>query len=313
MIEEKIVGGILGVVTGDALGLPVQFLSRAEVRQNPVTEMRGGGAFDMQAGSWSDDSSLSLCLMESLTKCGYDLRDIADRCVKWYRDGYMTPFGESFDIGGATSDAMENLIKGVSPLESGPADERDNGNGSLMRILPAAIYFAELPDQELIRKICDISKMTHGHPRSQLGCSLYAFFVKALLAGENPAAAYQTMRIKAPSIFKDTSLEHELQHYKRLTNNSLPELNDKEINSSGYVVDTLEAAIWCFLTTNSFKEALLRAVNLGLDTDTVGAVTGGLAGVYYGLAGIPIEWLSKISKIDEIMELSRKFANVVEG
>jgi ADP-ribosylglycohydrolase len=312
MKDDRVVGGILGVVTGDALGLPVQFLSRSQVRKNPVTEMRGGGAFDTPPGTWSDDSSLTLCLTESLILSGYDLRDIADRFVKWYRDGYMTPFGQPFDIGYATSVAIGRLMKGLSPFESGPAGEEDNGNGSLMRILPAAIYFSNLPERELIEKICEVSKITHGHPRSQLGCSLYALFIKGLLAGENPGAAYRNMSIKAHTVFEGTQLENELLYYKRLIDNISPELYEDEIKSTGYVVDTLEAATWCFLTTNSFKEALLKAVNLGLDTDTVGAVTGGLAGVYYGLEGIPEEWLSMIIKKDEILEASRKFANVVK-
>lgn len=313
MNEERIVGGIIGVVIGDALGLPVQFLSRTEVRQNPVTGMQGGGAFEMPPGTWSDDSSLTLCLVESLVTKGYDLNDIAGRFVRWFRVGYLTPFGFSFDIGRATELAMTRLIKGIDPLEAGPADERDNGNGSLMRILPAAIYFAHLPDQELINKVSDISKITHGHPRCQLGCVLYALFVKALFAGESLHEAYEYMRVKAREIIEPSGLGRELKYYKRLMDGNLPHLFEDDIQSSGYVVDTLEAAVWCFLTTRSFEEALLKAVNLGLDTDTVGAVTGGLAGLYYGLTGIPQEWQSLIIKKDEILDLSRQFARVVMG
>ncbi len=309
---EKIVGGILGVVTGDALGLPVQFLSRDEVKSNSVTGMRGGGAFNTPAGTWSDDSSLTLCLAESLVEKGYDTNDIADRFVRWFRDGYCTPLGYSFDIGQATAIAMNNLIKGVTPLEAGPAGENNNGNGSLMRILPAAIYYAHLSDPELIEKICEVSRITHGHPRSQLGCSLYALYVKELLAGKNPESAYQDLRVKVQTVFGGFELEKELGYYQCLTKGRLPKLSEDEIESTGYVVHTLEAAIWCFMTTGSYKEAIIKAVNLGLDTDTVGAVAGGLAGVYYGLAGIPSEWLSKIIKKDWIMDLSRKFASVVE-
>lgn len=311
MNEERVVGGILGVITGDALGLPVQFLTRTEVRQNPVIEMRGGGAFDTPPGTWSDDGSLTLCLVKSLIENGYDLKDIAERFVRWFQDGYCTPFGQSFDIGHATRVAMRRLIKGSLPLEAGPADEGNNGNGSLMRILPAVLYFSHLPDAEMIKKVCEVSKITHRHPRSQLGCSLYALFVKGLLAGESPDVAFENLRVHGQEVFKGTELQRELIYYKRLIDGTLPQLNEDEIESSGYVVHTLEAAVWCLLTTRSYKEALLKAVNLGLDTDTVGAVTGGLAGVYYGLAGIPEEWMTKIIKRSEILDLGREFTQVI--
>lgn len=312
MKEERIIGGILGVVAGDALGLPIQFLSRTEVRQNPVTEMRGGGAFDTPPGTWSDDGSLTLCLVKSLIEKGYDLSDIAERFVRWFQDGYFTPFDQSFDIGYSTRVAMRRLIKGVLPLEAGPADEGNNGNGSLMRILPAALYFCHLPDTEMIERVCEISKITHGHPRSQLGCSLYALFVKDLFLGKSPEEAYINLQDKGKEVFRGTVLQSELIHYRRLIEGTLPQLNEDEIESSGYVVHSLEAAIWCFLTTRSYKEALLKAVNLGLDTDTVGAITGGLAGVHYGLKGIPEEWLTPIIKYPDILELGRKFVRVIE-
>lgn len=313
MKEERVVGGILGVVTGDALGLPVQFLSRAQIKLQPVTIMQSGGAFDTPVGTWSDDSSLTLCLTESLVEAGYDVNDIADRFVRWYRDGYCTPFGRSFDIGHATTVAMKRLIKGVPPLEAGPVDEDSNGNGSLMRILPAVVYFAHLPNNELVKKVCQVSQITHGHPRSQLGCCLYALLVKDLLAGKSPDVAYQNMRVKAQELFTESKLGQELKYYNRLIDGSLPQLFEDEIKSSGYVVYTLEAAIWCFLTTQSFEDAILKAVNLGIDTDTVGAIAGGLAGVYYGFSSIPENWLTQLVQYQKILDLSRKFAGVVAG
>jgi ADP-ribosyl-[dinitrogen reductase] hydrolase len=302
----------MGVVTGDALGLPVQFLSREEVQSESITGMRGGGTFDMPAGTWSDDSSLTLCLTESLVEKGYDLNDIAERFVNWFQDGYCTPFAYAFDIGNATCEAMRNLIKGVAPLEAGPANTDNNGNGSLMRILPAAIYFAHLQDRELCQKICEVSKITHGHPRSLLGCSLYALYVKELLAGNKPETGYGNLQAKAQTLFQGSKLEKELVFYDRLIRGGLAELPEVEIESSGYIVHTLEAALWSFLITNSYKGAVLKAVNLGLDTDTVGAVTGGLAGIYYGLTGIPEEWIAVVIKKDGILELARKFAEIEE-
>lgn len=236
---------------------------------------------------------------------------MADRFIRWYRGGYCTPFSQSFDIGNATRESMERLMRGISPLEAGPSHEHSNGNGSLMRILPAAMYFAHQSDEEMIDKVCKISKITHGHPRSQLGCALYALFVKELLLGKSSKEAYQNLQRKGKAVFKGSELEGELIAYRRLLDGTLPQCQEKEIESSGYVVHTLEAAVWCLLTTQSSQEALLKAVNLGLDTDTVGAVTGGLAGVYYGLAGIPEEWKAQIIKCADIMDLSREFAKVV--
>ncbi|KAF1084747.1 ADP-ribosyl-(dinitrogen reductase) glycohydrolase [Sporotomaculum syntrophicum] len=312
MKREQIIGGILGVITGDALGLPVQFLSRQDVQKNPIKEMTGYGTFNTPPGTWSDDSSLTLCLVETLSSQGYDLTAIGQNFVRWFAAGHWTPFGRAFDIGGATWEAMENLSSGVEPLLAGPAGERNNGNGSLMRILPAAIYFAGEEDSELVQKICAISRITHGHPRSQLACCLYALLVKELLNGKSPVAAYAALQQKAATIFPGKALAGELPHFERVLAGTLPVEPEERIKSSGYVVDTLEAAIWCLLNESSFAATLLTAVNLGEDTDTVGAVTGGLAGVYYGLTCIPDVWLKAIIHIDEIKSLCAQFVSSIK-
>lgn len=309
---DRIIGGILGVIVGDALGLPVQFLTRDEVLKKPVTGMRGYGTFNYPAGTWSDDGSLTLCTVESLTRVGYDPVDLSERFLKWFDSGYLTPFEQAFDIGRTTAEAMTQLKRGVRPLEAGPKDEYSNGNGSLMRILPAALYFSELPDGELIQKLSEISRVTHGHPRSQLGCALYGLFVKALLAGESPVKAYETLRKKAQILFSGTELAKELKAYQRMLDGSLLDLPEEKIYSSGYVVDTLEASLWCLLQALDFNETLLKAVNLGEDTDTVGAVTGGLAGVYYGYRDIPTEWINGLIKKDQILEQVACFINVYQ-
>lgn len=311
--KEKISGGILGVVVGDALGLPVQFLSREEVRQNPIKGMTGYGTFNTPPGTWSDDSSLTLCLAESLCEAGYDLQDIARRFIRWYKEGHWTPFGYAFDIGGATHRAISRLMAGVDPLNAGPADEWSNGNGSLMRILPAVLYFAELKEQEMFNKICQISRITHGHPRSRLACCLYALVVTGLLKGNGPAAAYEYMMQVANKAFNDSDLGGELSHFERILSGALPGLPESAIKSSGYVVDTLEAALWCLLNNNNFADTLLAAVNLGDDTDTVGAVTGGLAGVHYGYGSIPEDWARKLIRFEEIEDLVERFAGACDG
>lgn len=306
-LKDRIKGGVFGVIVGDALGIPVQFLTREEVLNNPITGMRGYGTFNYPAGTWSDDGSLTLCTVESLTLAGYNLNDLSERFLKWFDIGYLTPFDESFDIGRTTAEAMAQLKCGVSPLEAGPKDEHSNGNGSLMRILPAALYFSELSDGEFIRKLSEVSRVSHGHPRSQLGCVLYGFFVKSLIEGVSPVKAYQALREKAQIVFSESELGKELEAYQRILDGSLLDMPNEKINSSGYVVDTLEASIWCLLQTHNFKETLLKAVNLGDDTDTVGAVTGGLAGVYYGYTKIPTEWIKVLIKQDQILKLISSF------
>ena len=301
----------MGVIIGDALGLPVQFMTKTEIRKNPITDMTGGGAFGLEPGAWSDDSSLTLCLAESLSEMGYNPADIARRFVQWYRDGYMTPLGVSFDIGGTTTVAMERLINGIAPFEAGPTDVESNGNGSLMRILPATIFFAHESADTMIHKICEVSKITHGHPRSQLACSLYSLFVKELLTGSSPQKAYETMRIKSQIMFVDSELGKELSHFQRIISGELPNLSEREIRSGGYVVESLEAALWSFLTTSSFKDAVLTAVNLGWDTDTVGAIAGSMAGVYYGFSSIPANWLRKLLGYEKILSLTNHFTEQV--
>ncbi|HEX3015202.1 MAG TPA: ADP-ribosylglycohydrolase family protein [Desulfobacteria bacterium] len=312
MQEDSLVGGIFGVVIGDALGLPVQFEARDKLSGHPITDMRGGGVFGLPAGAWSDDSSLTLCLVESLCEVGYNPEDIAARFIRWYRQGYWTPFGESFDIGRTTANAIDLLIDGADPLEAGLTDEHSNGNGSLMRILPAIIYFAGASDEELLEKVCEISRITHGHPRAQLGCCLYALVIKELLSGKSPSEAYQGMQFKAAGIFAGTPLAEELSYYERVISGALPRLPEREIKSSGYVVHTLEAALWSFLTNHSFRETLIAAVNLGEDTDTVGAVSGGLAGVYYGINSIPANWLNALIRYADIQALVQRFALAVK-
>jgi ADP-ribosylglycohydrolase len=310
MKEVRVIGGVLGVIIGDIVGLPVQFLTRSTVKKNPVEDIRTWEE-GLPKGIFSDDGSLTLCLVDSMVNVGYDLNDLARRFLKWYQEGYMTSYGEAFDIGGTTSVAMDRLIEGVSPLRAGPAEGRDNGNGSLMRILPAALYFAHLPDTELIKRVCEVSKITHGHPRSLLGCCIYAIMAKRLFAGDTPYEAYQCLQRTAPELFKETVMKDELKHYHRILDGRLPELQEDEISSSGYVVHTLEAAMWAFLTTKNFKEAILKVVNLGDDSDTTGAVCGGLAGIYYGKHGIPEDWIRTMVKRDKIIPLVEKFAKIV--
>ena len=305
--------GMLGLIVGDALGVPVEFMSRTELMKNPVTGMREYGTHHQPMGTWSDDSSMALAELDSIRTVGtIDYTDMMERFSRWCMHGEYTPFGEVFDIGIATSRALMNYAKGIAPLESGGKTEWDNGNGSLMRILPVCLYLFErqkkvcTSENESIYMIHAVSALTHAHVRSQMACGIYYFLVKAILEEEGSLEnrlqkgmdrAYQYYR-------QDLSNHRELENYKRLADLSEFKENPKEgIKSSGYVVDTLEAAVWCLLHSHSYKETVLMAVNLGEDTDTIGAVAGGLAGLYYKEEGIPQEWIQVIQRREWIEEV----------
>lgn len=305
--------GMLGLIVGDALGVPVEFMSRTELMKNPVTGMREYGTHHQPRGTWSDDSSMALAELDSIRTVGtIDYTDMMERFSRWCMYGEYTPFGEVFDIGIATSRALMNYAKGIAPLESGGKTEWDNGNGSLMRILPVCLYLFKrqkkvcTSENESIYMIHAVSALTHAHVRSQMACGIYYFLVKAILEEEGSLEnrlqkgmdrAYQYYR-------QDLSNHRELENYKRLADLSEFKENPKEgIKSSGYVVDTLEAAVWCLLHSHSYKETVLMAVNLGEDTDTIGAVAGGLAGLYYKEEGIPQEWTQVLQRREWIEEV----------
>ena len=291
---------LLGIAIGDALGLPVQFLDREVVAKNPVTTMIGYGQFNVPAGTWSDDSSLSLCLAESLCK-GYDLSDIANNFVKWMFEGFWTPFNKAFDIGKTTYFAVVNLRNGVSPYLAGMDRERDNGNGSLMRILPLVPYILNVEPEERYKIIGEVSSLTHRHPRSILACIVLC------------EKAYQTMQQTLLQLLKREMFIEEDVPFKRLVGlsyNEFKAIELKDIRSTGYVIDTLEASLWCIFNTSNFKDAVLKAVNLGDDTDTVGAITGGLAGIIYGNDSIPSEWINVLARKDDIIELANRLDSV---
>mgnify|MGYP002682073547 FL=1 len=305
-MKDKILGGLWGAITGDALGVPVEFKSRQEVRRNPVATMRGYGTFNLPPGSWSDDSSLMLCTTESLLN-GFDTGLMGKLFIRWLSDAYWTPWGDVFDVGGATHSAIKRMIRGIPPEEAGVDNERDNGNGSLMRILPVAIYFASSPD--LLNNIHRASSLTHRHTRSLIACGIYALMVSALLQDKSPYDSYIHAIENAKKSYDNRPYSNELVHFKRILTGNIHKLPEDEIQSSGYVVHTFEASIWCMLNSNTFTEAVLKAVNLGDDTDTTGIVTGGLAGIHYGIDEIPEEWINTIARKDDIGRLFKGFVN----
>ena len=311
ILRERMLGALWGALAGDALGVPVEFMSRATVRQNPVCGMRGFGTHRQPAGTWSDDSSLLLCAAESLVeRDGFDSADLAQRFIAWERVGVWTPYGEVFDIGIATAQAIGRLRSGVAPESAGGADDYSNGNGSLMRILPMALWYHERPAAELAALVQRASSLTHRHPRAQMACVFYCLIVQALLGGAAPNAAYDVARKAFAVLYETPPFVQERDRFQALEKGRLRFFADEEIESSGYVMHTLTASIWCLLTSFSFEDAVLKAVNLGGDTDTTGTVTGGLAGTHFGLSAMPSNWRTTLARHEEITEL---FTRLVEA
>ena len=309
--------GVFGVVTGDALGCPVQFESREEVAEHPVTGMRGEGTFNLPAGSWTDDSSLTLALLDSLCETGSpDLKHVMENFVAWLDDGKFTPYGYAYDIGYGTMRAIENYKRNGDPYLCGGRDESNNGNGSLMRIMPACLYCCAkgLEEEEAVRLISAVGSLTHAHLRANIACALYWFMIREVLKRTGGLAERLQAGLDRGFAYYDGNPENgeELKHYRRLRDlDAFAKVPAEEIRSSGYVVDTLEAVVWSLVTTDSFRETLLKAVNLGKDTDTVGAIAGGLAALYYGYDAIPPEWIDVLKRKEWIEELCGKAERVI--
>lgn len=271
-IAKKIKSVVLGHAVGDALGVPVEFCEREALDENPVTDMVGYGTYPYPAGSWSDDTSMSITALDSLADGKLNFDDIMIRFGEWYYNDKYTPTGEMFDVGNTCSFAIDNYFAYHKPIGvCGLAGERDNGNGSLMRIHPFALMAwcrSELRgDWETI--IEKASALTHAHERSKLGCKIYTLILFHLL--DHPSRASVKLALNMARCRYIANPEY--CHYKRLLTTGFERLPRDEIKSTGYVVDTLEAAVWCLLTTNSYRECVLKAVNLGDDTDTVAAFT----------------------------------------
>lgn len=307
-LQTKFRNGIYGVAIGDALGTPVQFCSREELRRYPITGIKDDGTYRLPAGTWSDDTSMSLALAESLGRLNdIDYEDVMDNFVKWNNCGKFTPDGKAFDQGHVCLTAIEKwtnrkeLCWPEKAVDCGLTAFEDNGNGSLMRILPIAFYiYAKYGKKSYLHGdiVRNISKLTHAHPISQFACEFYCNMIYQMLG--NPELSkkhiFQNAKDVMQKIWKVPELKNDKDELKdvfdRLYDSDFDTVPDEKIQSSGFVVHSLEAAIWCFLNTNNYCDCTLKAVNLGEDTDTIAAIAGGLAGVFYG--EIPKEWVDEL-------------------
>ena len=298
---------IHGFIAGDALGVPVEFESRESLKEKPVVGYREYGTHHMPKGTWSDDTSMTLATLDSLSH-GFDYEDIMQKFCAWIDRAEYTATAEVFDIGNSTSEALKRYKNGTSALTSGCSGESDNGNGSLMRILPMAIYVKYKMPKASLKDRLDIihkcSSLTHAHLRSQMACGIYAYLIMKLLDYPAKGLIPEFLNEALDYYAEEPQFAGELQHFQRLRNNELSSLTEDSILSSGYVVHTLEAAIWAVIKGTSFDEAVLKAVNLGNDTDTVAAVAGSIAACVYD---VPEETVKPLLKINYIDSLCRNF------
>lgn len=284
--KDRLAGGLLGLLIGDALGVPYEFHAAAALPPRTQLELQPPAGFErahdgVAPGTWSDDGAQALCLLASLQHCAsLDLRDFANRLVNWADHGYLAVDAQVFDIGIQTARAIGRLRQGVAPAQAGPAGEYDNGNGSLMRVLPLALWHRG-DDGELVHLAAQQSLPTHGHARAQIACAFYCLWARAELRGLGDSWAWAEAvlrRTAAAAGLPAAELERVLDPH-----------NAAQVRGSGYVIDTLWSARQS-LAEADYAGCVRAAIALGNDTDTTAAVAGGIAGIRHGLAGIPAPW-----------------------
>jgi len=283
---ERIRGGLYGLLIGDALGVPYEFSSPANIPERHLIEMSPPSGFArahraVPAGTWSDDGAQALVLLDSLVTCSsLDLKHFSDGLLAWYQSGFMTPDGHVFDVGIQTMHALENYARNGDPLTCSPSDDWSNGNGSLMRTLPCAFVLTPT-STDIIARARQQSIPTHAHLRSQLACALYSLMAWQLVEGKTP--------IEALDYAQDT-LEEAVHPTERFELGIVLDGRLEPSKGSGYVVDSLWSAIRCVLATSNYEDCLRNAISLGNDTDTTACIAGGLAGILYGEQGMPVRW-----------------------
>ncbi|HNC86295.1 MAG TPA: ADP-ribosylglycohydrolase family protein [Agitococcus sp.] len=291
-LQDKYEGCLLGLACGDAVGTTVEFKQRGSFA--PVTDMVGGGSFDLKAGQWTDDTSMALCLAHSLLEQkGFDAKDQMDRYLRWYQEGYMSSKGYCFDIGLTILGALKNYALHQNPY-AGSEHPRTAGNGSIMRLAPVPLYYLSSLEQT-IHFAAESSRTTHAAEEAVESAKLFAVLIRMALLGHD-----KKQILFENEFYSNTTTVNDLAQ------GDYVDKEEKHIKGSGYVINSLEAALWCFAHTNSFEQAVLKAVNLGDDADTTAAIVGQLAGAYYGVSAIPSAWLKKLFMAEQIKELAIK-------
>jgi ADP-ribosyl-[dinitrogen reductase] hydrolase len=300
-------GCLLGLAVGDALGTTLEFKPPGSF--TPITDMIGGGPFNLKPGQWTDDTSMALCLAESLIECrGFNPKDQMERYVRWWKEGHLSSTGACFDIGNTTRTALSAFQKTGNPF-SGPTDPYSAGNGSLMRLAPAPMFYAKDP-REAIEKAGESSRTTHGAPAAIDACRYLGALIVGALHGEDKDVLLSDHYSPLPCYWQEKPLDPEIA---AIAAGSFKKKSPPEIRGTGYVAQSLEAALWAFYHGNTFAEGCLLAVHLGDDADTTGAVYGQIAGAYYGYKAIPLPWKDKISECDLILQMTEKLAGCLNN
>ncbi|WP_218147412.1 ADP-ribosylglycohydrolase family protein [Duganella sp. CF517] len=289
-LADRSRGALLGLMLGDALGMPLEF-SKRDTKH--VSDLEKGGPFNLERGYWTDDSSLAFCTAYSLSKCvGFDARHMMECYSLWYRYGAFSSTEECFDIGNATRQAIENYLRTGEPY-SGSAHPKTAGNGSLMRLAPIPIFYSD-DFQRTVHFAAESSKLTHKAVEAVDACRYFAALLYGALNGESKGKILDGLYAPAPDYWDQHPLTPSV---KKIALGSYKNKSRDQISSSGYVIDTLEAALWAFYRNDDFRSGALEAVNLANDSDTVGAVYGQLAGAFYGEMELPFDWIRKLYKL----------------
>ncbi len=308
---------IIGMAVGDALGVPFEFKPKFIMNLYPASDMIGDGTHSQPKGTWSDDTSMALCIIDSLCN-GLNYTDMANKFSGWLYDCQWTPHGEVFDYGLSTKQAVDKWRGGdMVATECGGLAISSNGNGSVMRTLAIVPYLETYKPAIRYIVTSNVSSITHGHWISKFSCYLVCEYVIALRQGLSKHKAFEVavdaledMR-ELEILLGDLTIEEYDKEFGKMIYLMQDEIAiDEMFSGSGYARDTALTSIWCLLTTESYKEATLKAVNYGYDTDTTGCVTGGLAGVLYGVDGIPSDWVDSIARKDDILELVNKYEGI---
>jgi len=299
-IISRFRGCLLGLAVGDAVGVTAEFQPRGTFE--PVTDMLGGGVYGLHPGEWTDDTSMALCMGASLVEMGgFDARDHMERYRRWYRDGYMSSTGRCFDIGCTVLDALKRYESTGDPF-AGSTDPMSAGNGCIMRLAPVVLFYH--PDREaVLHYAAESSRVTHAAQEALDATRLFADILHRALGGASKADA---LAGSAPEMFASSSIQS-------IARRDYQHKSEDAIRGTGYVVESLEAALWCFWQTDSFEHAILKAANLGDDADTTAAICGQVAGAFYGEDGIPRPWLDRLVMRLEIRSLAEALFNKQQG
>ena len=296
--RDRFRGALAGLAAGDAVGTPLEFTSPGSF--TPLTDMVGGGPFRLKPGQWTDDTSMALCLAESLVFCAeFDPKDQMQRYVRWWKEGYLSCTGSCFDIGGTVRRALAQFERTGEPY-AGSTDAHSAGNGSLMRLAPVALRYAAAPETAIARA-GDSSRTTHGAAEAVDACRYFSGLLVGALNGVDKETLLSPLYSPVPGLWEREPLAPKIA---AIAAGSFREKQPPGIRGTGYVVDALETALWAFHGTENFRAACLAAANLGEDADTTAAICGQIAGAFYGYDAIPASWRGQLAMHERIVELA---------